>query len=111
MSWIGALKEYNTGKKWCVPKKGSAEHAEVMALVAKMPKAVKTVKEPLTVKLEAPPVLKLVTKELPKEPKVSKKFKEATITVPMATLAVPTVIVQEKHKKELKKKAQLAPVC
>ena len=110
MSWIQALKEYNTGKKWSVPKKGSLEYNEVMALVAKMPKAVKTVKEPITVKLEAPPVLKLVTKELPKEPKVSKKFKEVA-PVPMATLAVPTVIVQEKPKKELKKKAQLAPVC
>ena len=37
MSWVKALKEWNAGNAtWCVPRKGSKEHAEVMAIVAKM---------------------------------------------------------------------------
>lgn len=33
MKWVEALKIYNTGKSWCVPKKGSPEHAEVMKIM------------------------------------------------------------------------------
>jgi len=33
--WIVALKRWNEGKdKWCVPRKGSSGHKEVMDLVA-----------------------------------------------------------------------------
>ena len=33
--WIVALKQWNEGKnKWCVPRKGSSGHKEVMDLVA-----------------------------------------------------------------------------
>lgn len=36
-AWIDALKKYNEGKgTWCLPKKGSEEHAEVMALMHSM---------------------------------------------------------------------------
>jgi hypothetical protein len=36
LSWVAALKKYNEGKgKWCVPRKGTPEHAEVMALMGK----------------------------------------------------------------------------
>jgi hypothetical protein len=35
--WISALKEYNEKKgMWCLPKKGSAEHAEVMKIMDRM---------------------------------------------------------------------------
>ena len=35
--WISALKEYNAKKgMWCMPKKGTAEHAEVMKIMDKM---------------------------------------------------------------------------
>ena len=35
--WISALKEYNDKKgMWCLPKKGSAEHAEVMKIMDRM---------------------------------------------------------------------------
>ncbi len=34
MKWMEALKKYNAGKdKWCVPKKGSREHKEVMSIM------------------------------------------------------------------------------
>jgi hypothetical protein len=33
-TWVQALKEWNSGKdKWCIPRKGSREHAEVLALM------------------------------------------------------------------------------
>jgi hypothetical protein len=36
-SWILALKEYNAKKgTWCMPRKGTAEHAEVKAIMEKM---------------------------------------------------------------------------
>jgi len=35
MKWVDALKVYNTGKTWCVPRKGSPEHAEVMKIMGK----------------------------------------------------------------------------
>ena len=36
MTWIEALKKWNTGKaKWSMPRKGTSEHAEVMALMEK----------------------------------------------------------------------------
>ena len=33
MKWVEALKIYNAGKSWCVPRKGTPEHAEVMKIV------------------------------------------------------------------------------
>jgi hypothetical protein len=34
MKWIEALKHYNAGKKmYCIPKKGTPEHAEVLAIM------------------------------------------------------------------------------
>ena len=43
MSWMDALKQFNAGKKWAIPKKGSDEYLEVMKLVApKPPKLTRT---------------------------------------------------------------------
>jgi hypothetical protein len=37
MSWVSALKEWNSGKgTWCIPKKGTTEHGEVLAIIARM---------------------------------------------------------------------------
>ena len=37
-SWIDSLRKFNsTRDSWCVPKKGTPEHAEVMALMGKSP--------------------------------------------------------------------------
>lgn len=34
MSWVSALKEWNAGKgTWCIPKKGTDAHAEVLAII------------------------------------------------------------------------------
>ncbi len=45
MNWFSALKEYNTGKAWSVPRKGSKEYDEVKAL---MNKTSNTSAEPVT---------------------------------------------------------------
>ena len=34
MKWIEALKKFNAGKgEWCVPRKGTREHKEVLSIV------------------------------------------------------------------------------
>ena len=34
MKWSEALKKFNAGKgEWCVPKKGTQEHKEVLSIV------------------------------------------------------------------------------
>ena len=34
MKWMEALKKFNAGKgEWCVPKKGTREHKEVMSIM------------------------------------------------------------------------------
>ena len=33
-TWIQALKIYNDDKMWCIPRKGTPEHAEVKAIMA-----------------------------------------------------------------------------
>ena len=44
MRWVDALKIWNQGKgTWCIPKKGTAAHAEVLAIMAEkkaVPKSV-----------------------------------------------------------------------
>ena len=35
MKWVEALKKYNEGKKWSVPKKGTPEYAEVLKIMGK----------------------------------------------------------------------------
>lgn len=40
MSWVSALKEWNTGKgTWCIPKKGTTEHGEVLAIIERKKRA------------------------------------------------------------------------
>jgi hypothetical protein len=59
MTWITALKEYNQGKAWSVPRKGSAEYTAVMLILSKMPKKLKEPKEPKekkVAKLDVPPL-------------------------------------------------------
>lgn len=73
-SWIQALKLWNEQKnegKWCVPRKGSAAHAEVIALMG--PKAPKPPKEPKARKPRAPRAPK--PPKPPKEPKARKPRK------------------------------------
>jgi hypothetical protein len=33
MRWVDALKIYNAGKSWCIPRKGTPEHAAVRAIM------------------------------------------------------------------------------
>jgi hypothetical protein len=34
MKWIEALKKFNVGKgEWCIPRKGSREHKEVLSIM------------------------------------------------------------------------------
>ena len=70
--WIIALKKWNAGKnKWCVPRKGSSGHREVMNLVAGKATKSKQLK----------PVLK---------PAVAKSYKERVEDVVSAAEAVAT---------------------
>jgi hypothetical protein len=79
--WISALKEYNDKKgMWCMPKKGTAEHAEVMKIMDKMkgsktekPVAEKPVK---TSKVKAEPVAVAKTSKAKVEAKVEAKSKK-----------------------------------
>jgi len=36
MSWIEALKKYNEGQKWSIPKKGSPEYEQVIEIKNKL---------------------------------------------------------------------------
>jgi hypothetical protein len=50
MRWVDALKVFNQGKSsWCIPKKGSKEHAEVMEIMSKPAKPTKI--EPAKIKI------------------------------------------------------------
>jgi len=74
--WISALKEYNEKKgMWCMPKKGTAEHAEVMKIMDKM-KGSKTepvAKPAKTSKVKAEPVAVAKTSKTKVEAKVEVK--------------------------------------
>lgn len=77
--WIVALKKWNEGKsKWCVPRKGSSGHKEVMDIVAGKTTGSKKVKPKVT-------------------PMVSKSYKERVDDVVSAAEAVAT-----KHTKKTK---------
>ena len=52
--WISALKEYNKEGMWCLPKKGSAEHAEVMKIMDRMKSKAEPVAAAKTSKAEEP---------------------------------------------------------
>ena len=71
ISWIVALKKFNKGKDcWCIPKKGSSGHQEVLRLM-KNPSSPPD-KTPFWSKLAAePPKAK---KKPPKAKKLSRKF-------------------------------------
>ena len=84
--WIDALKEYNQGKPWRIPKKGTAEHAEVMLLVNKNKESADTGAEKVEKKVKAK-VEKKVEKKV--EAKVEKKRR------PPVKLLIPELEVNE----------------
>jgi len=46
MKWIEALKQWNKDRDaWCMPRKGTAEHAQVMAIMGKSAKKVEKKEE------------------------------------------------------------------
>ena len=48
--WVSALKKWNEGKsKWCVPRKGSASHKEVMNIMAGKSKVIKLKTKPKSI--------------------------------------------------------------
>ena len=70
-SWISALKEYNDKKgSWCMPRKGSAEHAEVKAIMEKM-------KGKPATKAKAEPVADKPVADKPKTKLRTEKAKES----------------------------------
>ena len=56
--WMDALKKWNNEVnkgKWCVPKKGSKEHAEVLKMMGEKPKAKAPAPKKMTIKKKAEP--------------------------------------------------------
>ena len=48
--WVTALKKWNQGKsKWCVPRKGSTSHKEVMDIMAGKSKVIKVKSKPKSI--------------------------------------------------------------
>jgi hypothetical protein len=97
MKWVEALKKYNEGKKWSIPKKGSAEYDAVKKImgaggeapaaaaaektvVAKTPKGKKVVKVEEAAMAKAPAVppkaLKPREKKAPSEKKPNPKIRK-----------------------------------
>jgi hypothetical protein len=77
MKWIEALKQWNAGKSgWCIPRKGTKEHAEVKALMgAAAPKAAKAVRKPAEPKEPPAPARKLPEKTIAQLRKVEQDTK------------------------------------
>jgi hypothetical protein len=75
-SWISALKQWNaeTGM-WCLPKKGTKEHEQVMTIMQRM-KADPSYKAESRLKKEEPKVTRKLRVEVKKEePKVTRKLR------------------------------------
>ena len=83
-TWMNALKEFNTGKKWAIPKKGSDEYNAVMKLVApKAPKLERTDSAPKAPK--APKVPKnIIVEPIPiiSEPVTAPKSRKKPVVAP-----------------------------
>jgi hypothetical protein len=104
MSWMDALKQFNAGRKWAIPKKGSDEYNAVMKLVApkplklertdsapKVPKAPKVV-EPIPIVSE--PVTASVAPKSRKKPVVAPV--PAPVLVPEPVVLAPVEPVKKK---------------
>ena len=82
--WIQALQEYNKGKnKWCVVKKGTPEHAEVMKIMNRIKggkekdNSIGKIKYDDKV-LHRSKVIKIFTDEEPNREKLNKDFSRDT---------------------------------
>lgn len=84
-TWMNALKEFNAGKKWAIPKKGTDEYNAVMKLVApkalklertdSVPKAPKAPKAPKNIVVEPVPIAP--------EPVVAPKSRKKPVVAPV----------------------------
>lgn len=62
MRWVEALKVYNTGKMWCVPRKGSSEYEAVKAIMyGKKEEAKEEAKEEVKEEEEKPTAKEIVS--------------------------------------------------
>lgn len=79
MKWMQALKQWNSAKggSWCVPRKGTAEHAEVKAIMASDKPASEPVKKVIRRKKAEEP------KEEPKEEPVKKVIRRKKVVEPV----------------------------
>jgi len=102
MSWMDALKQFNAGKKWAIPKKGSDEYLEVMKLVApKPPKLTRTTGSERPMSAPAPKASKNIVVEPesmpePVAPKSRKKPVVAPAPVPEPIVLAPVEPVKKK---------------
>jgi hypothetical protein len=99
-TWMNALKEYNAGKKWAIPKKGSDEYLAVMKLVApKMPKLERTE--------SAPPKAPKVPKNIIVEPVpvhvTAPKSRKKPVAMPEPEHVVPVMAPVEPIKKKVQR--------
>ena len=91
-TWMNALKEFNAGKKWAIPKKGSDEYNAVMKLVAPKPPKLertdsappKASKAPKNIIVEPVPVPEPVTApKSRKKPVVAPAPASSPVSVPV----------------------------
>jgi hypothetical protein len=95
MSWMDALKQFNAGRKWKIPAKGSDEYLAVMKLVApKPPKLERTDSAPKVPK--APKAPKNIVEPIPiaSEPVTAPKSRKKPVVAPVpAPVLVPEPVV------------------
>lgn len=79
MSWIEALKKYNEGKKWEIPKKGTPEYEQVISIKNKL--ALADGEKKPKAKVEKKPKAKVEKSKAPKNKKQS-EFKKMELITP-----------------------------
>ena len=105
-TWMNALKEFNAGKKWAIPKKGSDEYNAVMKLVApkapklertdSAPKAPKVPKNIIVEPIASEPVTAPTAPKSRKKPVVAPAPAPAPVLVPKPVVLAPVEPVKKK---------------
>ena len=109
-TWIQALKEYNKDGMWCMPRKGTAEHAKVKAIMEKLKAKVVTNSgkaRQKRIEVSTPPESNISKMEVPKRKLRTAKEKKEAEMMGMEDKDAPEMkVVRRKLSKEEK-----CPIC